>query len=49
MVIIRLLLIAVVLLVVRVLLDGNEAGRGMAISFADGARGAQARGALPKG
>ncbi|MFD9600863.1 hypothetical protein ACFRFL_08825 [Streptomyces sp. NPDC056708] len=49
MVTIRLLLIPVVLLVLRVLLGGNKAGRCKAISFADGARGAQARGALPEG
>ncbi|MFE4336160.1 hypothetical protein ACFRQM_44430 [Streptomyces sp. NPDC056831] len=49
MVTIRLLLIPVVLLVLGVLLGGNEAGRCMAISFAVGTRGAQARGALPEG
>ncbi|MEU6019613.1 hypothetical protein ABZ826_38335 [Streptomyces sp. NPDC047515] len=43
MVTIRLLLIPVVLLVLRVLLGEDEAGRGMTISFEGCTRGAQAR------
>ncbi|WP_329594468.1 hypothetical protein OG195_37840 [Streptomyces sp. NBC_01362] len=49
MVTIRLLLIPAALLVLRMLLGEDEAGRAMAISFAGRTRGTQARGYLPKG